>query len=137
MTRAMATRLQDQDEPARNECMVLNCGLPAQQTWITRTAWRGWTVEWLACPAHHAKLQADHHWILVHGQPPDWRSWILMGDDIGKKAADVHDQPAAAADTLPEPSGLTLHGQSHQHTSAPRGGPVPAWGGLLLPPRAP
>jgi hypothetical protein len=136
MTQATAPRLHHQDEPRRDQCTVLNCGLPAQQTWTTRTAGRGWTVEWLACPNHHAKLQADHAWILVHGQPPDWRGWILMGDDIGKQAADIHDQPAATAATLPEPFGLTLHGQAHQHIRAPWAGLAPPWGGLL-PPRAP
>ena len=131
-----AARWRDQDEPTPDQCMVLNCGLPAHQTWTTRTAWRGWTMEWLTCPAHHAKLQADHAWILVHGQPPKWRDWILMGDDIGKQAADIHDQPTAAGATLPEPFSLTLHGQSPQHIGAPWGGPLRPWGGLV-PPRTP
>ena len=113
--------------------MVLNCSLPAQWTWTTRTAWRDWTVEWLACSAHYAKLQADRDWLLLHGQPPDWRRSIAMSDDVGTHAADLLDQPAARAWTLPEPVGASIHGQP---ISAPWGGLLPSWGGLF-PPRAP
>jgi hypothetical protein len=73
-------------------CTVLHCSADAEQTWTTTTAWRNWNVEWAVCNAHYGRLQADENWEPVHGQPPSWRRWILMGDDIGKQASEISDE---------------------------------------------
>jgi hypothetical protein len=71
------------------QCMVLHCSVAAERTWTTTTRWRNWNVEWSVCPTHFGRLQADENWEPVHGQPPSWRRWILMGDDIGTQAAEI------------------------------------------------
>ena len=75
--------------PDLGHCMVLHCSAAAERTWTTTTAWRNWNVEWSVCPGHFGRLQADENWEPVHGQPPSWRRWILMGDDIGTQAAEI------------------------------------------------
>jgi hypothetical protein len=72
--------------------MVLHCSDDAEQTWITPTVWRDWNVEWSVCPSHYRRLQADEKWEPVHGQPPTWERWILMGDDIGWRPRDLLDR---------------------------------------------
>jgi hypothetical protein len=100
MTMYETAKLQDVHMSAQGQCTVLSCGLPGLTKWSSATARAGWPAEWVVCPTHEAKLRADHAWQFVHGQPPEWHGWILMGNDIGKLARDVHDHahaPAASA----------------------------------------